>query len=309
MPLVEKHRGTILKFIGDAILASFESAVAASACALEIQEGFFEYNQDKENNRQIWIHIGDVLLKDNDVFGDGVNVAARLEPLAEPGGIVISSTVRDTIQASNKFKLLSMGNLDLKNIQYPVEGFRPITPVTKDLPVDSAQKRRNQNPPPDTNQVNPVYASFWSKFGFFTFTCLVGLFASIGIREYQKPESRKKIYRYSKTSQNPNQGSLSLKVEDDLRTSDKSLIEITLKMDKAPIAMLIPMICKIAKVQCMMDDQLDGTLSVDYKGVTFDQVLEDLKILDHYKITHKQDRYIFQNAKDITQNKKTGFSR
>ena len=73
--------------------------------------------------------------------------------------------------------------------------------------------------------------------------------------------------------------------------------------------MLIPMICKIAKVQCMMDDQLDGTLSVDYKGVTFDQVLEDLKILDHYKITHKQDRYIFQNAKDITQNKKTGFSR
>jgi class 3 adenylate cyclase len=93
-PKIAEHRGRIVKRTGDGVLIEFASAVDATRCALEIQGGMVERNapvpQDKRIEFRIGIHIGDVIIEDGDIFGDGVNIAARLESIAEPGGICIS---------------------------------------------------------------------------------------------------------------------------------------------------------------------------------------------------------------------------
>ncbi|MZH03128.1 MAG: adenylate/guanylate cyclase domain-containing protein [Nitrospinae bacterium] len=129
---VETFHGTIIKYIGDAVLASFSSAVDAADCALSIQTEFARINKGRPRRDQIWIriglHLGDVLLKDGDVFGDGVNLASRLEPLSQPGGIVVSGTIKDTIQANPRFQIEPMGEVQLKNIPYRVWAFQILTP-------------------------------------------------------------------------------------------------------------------------------------------------------------------------------------
>ena len=77
---------------------------------------------------RIGLHLGDVLLKDGDVFGDGVNLASRLEPLSQPGGTVVSGTIKDTIQANPRFQIEPMGEVQLKNIPYRVWAFQILTP-------------------------------------------------------------------------------------------------------------------------------------------------------------------------------------
>src|SRR5262252_3021350 len=100
-PKIEDHRGRIVKNTGDGFLAEFPSVVNAARCAVEVQRGMAERNAgtppEKRIEFRVGINLGDVIAEEHDIFGDGVNVAARLEALAEPGGICLSGTVRDHI--------------------------------------------------------------------------------------------------------------------------------------------------------------------------------------------------------------------
>ena len=100
-PVVSRHRGRIVKLMGDGVLVEFASAVDAVECAVQLQKAMTAANADTPEDQHIvlrvGINLGDVMVEGSDLYGDGVNIAARLEALAEPGGICISSTVRDHI--------------------------------------------------------------------------------------------------------------------------------------------------------------------------------------------------------------------
>ena len=101
-PTIASRRGRIVKTTGDGLLAEFPSAVEAVACAITIQRGLASRNvsiaEEKRLTFRIGINIGDIIIEANDIFGDGVNVAARLESLCEPGGVCISRAVRDQVR-------------------------------------------------------------------------------------------------------------------------------------------------------------------------------------------------------------------
>src|SRR5690242_15465738 len=101
-PKIAEHRGRIVKNIGDGFLAEFASVVDAVRCAVEIQRGVAERNastpSEKRIEFRIGVNLGDVIVEQDDIFGDGVNVAARIEALAEPGGICVSRIVRDQVR-------------------------------------------------------------------------------------------------------------------------------------------------------------------------------------------------------------------
>lgn len=117
-PLIKKHNGEFLKEMGDGILASFTSAVQATECALEIQSSL---QDDPELNLRIGIHVGDVIFDEGDIFGEGVNVASRLEPLAEPGGIYVSERVYDDIRNKPDLETVYLGEQSLKNVDHPIK--------------------------------------------------------------------------------------------------------------------------------------------------------------------------------------------
>ncbi|MBE9546020.1 MAG: response regulator [Proteobacteria bacterium] len=130
---ISKNRGREIKTIGDSFLVRFKSAVDAVKAAINIQNELLEYNKDKEKFNQILvrigIHIGDILIMDNDVFGSGVNIASKIEPLAEPGGICISADVYNFAKKALDIKVSSLGKEKLKNIEDPPEVFKiSITP-------------------------------------------------------------------------------------------------------------------------------------------------------------------------------------
>ena len=127
-PAISKHRGRIFKLMGDGMLAEFPSAVLALRCAMEIQNTLGEQNRDRAADEQvvlrIGVHQGEVILLDGDLLGDGVNLAARLEPLAEPGGICISGRVYEDATGKMTIAAEDLGERQLKNIQRPVRVLR-----------------------------------------------------------------------------------------------------------------------------------------------------------------------------------------
>lgn len=127
-PAIQGHHGVEVKTIGDAFLVEFASAVDAVECAAEMQrlmEGFAQNKDSRDRIRiRIGVHVGDIVHREGDVFGDAVNVAARVEPLANPGGICVTRQVVDQVQRKVPFEMESMGVRELKNIGYPVEVFR-----------------------------------------------------------------------------------------------------------------------------------------------------------------------------------------
>src|SRR5215211_9079202 len=125
--LVATHRGRIFNTAGDAILAEFNSAVEAVRCATEIQAALRTRNDQLTPSRQvkfrIGINLGDVMLQGSDLLGDGVNVAARIQTAAEPGGICISGSVYDQIQNKLTLSIRQLGERSYKNIARPVRTF------------------------------------------------------------------------------------------------------------------------------------------------------------------------------------------
>jgi TolB-like protein len=130
--LVRKHHGQIIKSTGDGFLMDFDSAVEAVQCALEAQERFQRYNQGKAEDEhvvvRIGINLGEVRIVDEDLFGDEVNIAARIQPLAEPGGICITRDVYDHVKSKLSIVAVNLGPKDLKNIAQKVEVYKILVP-------------------------------------------------------------------------------------------------------------------------------------------------------------------------------------
>jgi class 3 adenylate cyclase len=127
-PKIKEHRGRIVKNTGDGFLAEFASVVDAVRCTAEVQRGMAEREPDVPEERRITfrigVNLGDVIVEEDDIFGDGVNVAARLEALAEPGGICVSRVVRDQVRDRLDFGFEDLGDQQVKNIARPVRVYR-----------------------------------------------------------------------------------------------------------------------------------------------------------------------------------------
>src|SRR6476660_4368241 len=160
--LLEEHRrllreifprfnGTEIKTIGDAFLIEFNSALVAAQCAIEIQRALGHRNHDVPAERRIelkiGIHIGDVVHRGGDVYGDGVNIASRIEPLAGPGGICVSMDVERQIRNALEARFEKLAPTELKNISVAMDLFRIIPPWEKRAPIGAETERVSTRAP------------------------------------------------------------------------------------------------------------------------------------------------------------------
>jgi adenylate cyclase len=160
--LLEEHRqilrgifprfdGTEIKTIGDAFLVEFTSALEAAQCAIEIQRTLAHRDADAPAERQIQlrigIHIGDVIHRGNDVYGDGVNIASRIEPLASPGGICLSMDVERQIRNAVETRFEKLAPTELKNISVPMDLFRIVLPweIKSDVRGQKSEVRKSSD--------------------------------------------------------------------------------------------------------------------------------------------------------------------
>ena len=127
-PAATRRGGRVVRLTGDGSLVEFASAVDALGAAIEFQQAMVEANRDQPDDKaivfRIGLHLGDLIVDGDDLYGDGVNVAARLEAEAPPGGIVVSRAVREAVAGRLKAKLHALGELALKNIERPIRAFR-----------------------------------------------------------------------------------------------------------------------------------------------------------------------------------------
>ncbi len=144
--LFPKYQGTEIKTTGDGFLVEFASALDAVQCAVEIQKALVERNQAQPAERQvsirIGIHLGDIVRKQGDVYGGGVNIAARIEPLAEPGGVCISNSVHDQVENKVDYALVRLSKPELKNIQTSVQVYRLVLDGSRPSAPSHRSRRR-----------------------------------------------------------------------------------------------------------------------------------------------------------------------
>ena len=144
-PKIAEHRGRIVKTTGDGWLVEFPSVVDAVRCAVEVQREMAERNTEIPQTQRIefrfGINLGDIIIDDHDIYGDGVNIAARLEALAEPGGICVSRVVRDQVRDKLDFGFEDLGEQQVKNIARPIRAYR--------IPISGAPAAKTQLPLPD----------------------------------------------------------------------------------------------------------------------------------------------------------------
>jgi adenylate cyclase len=122
-PIFGKHGGTEVKTIGDSFLVEFASALAATECAIEIQQKLAEFSKDQKDSPiivRIGLHLGDVVRRGHDIFGDAVNIASRIQPLAEPGGICLSEEVYSVIRNKIPYPVELVPEVSLKNVELPM---------------------------------------------------------------------------------------------------------------------------------------------------------------------------------------------
>lgn len=132
-PILSRYGGKEVKTMGDAFLIEFESALEAARCSVEIQRALHRHNEETDEKLliRIGIHIGDIIHRNKDVFGDAVNVASRIEPLAEGGEICISEQVYDQIRNKISLPLAKLESPDLKNITFPIDVYKVELPWAK----------------------------------------------------------------------------------------------------------------------------------------------------------------------------------
>ena len=142
-PKLEEHRGRLVKTTGDGLLVEFPSVVDAVRCAVELQCAMIDCNtgipEDRRIVFRIGVNLGDVIIDDDDIYGDGVNIAARLEALAEPGGICISRAVRNQIRDKLPYAFEDMGEQIVKNIARPVRAYAMSGAAVASTPLRAAQ--------------------------------------------------------------------------------------------------------------------------------------------------------------------------
>ena len=176
-PKVAEHRGRVVKNTGDGMLAEFSSVVDAVRCALDVQRGMAERNAGVPDEKRIefrmGINVGDIIIDRGDIFGDGVNVAARLEGLAKPGGICISDDAHR--QVRNKFDITfeDVGERQLKNIARPVRVFQ--------LALDGARPAKFSQL---HNSATAVLRAMWSKRVKTTGAAVVLIAGAVGAALY-----------------------------------------------------------------------------------------------------------------------------
>jgi len=137
-PKIAEHKGHIVKTIGDGLLVEFVSVVDAVRCAVEVQRAMAERNAgvpaEKRIEFRFGIHQGDIIVEDGDIFGDGVNLAARLEGLSVPGGICVSARVQEDAAGKLDLAFEDIGEQQLKNIARPVRAYRVVTEARPAMP-------------------------------------------------------------------------------------------------------------------------------------------------------------------------------
>ena len=165
--LIKQHGGRIANTAGDSVLAEFPSVVEAVQCGVEIQQAMAARNaQDSEEQKmllRIGINVGDVIVKDQDIFGDGVNLAARLQGLAAAGGICISRSVRDQLRDKSPFIFEDQGEQSVKNIARPVRVFavRFEGQPKGDLLTEALHSEARTNGEP--KKTDDVELAFWNS--------------------------------------------------------------------------------------------------------------------------------------------------
>jgi len=174
LPKVGAHGGRVVKLMGDGSLVEFPSIVAAVACAVEIQSVMADTDVDQPSDRRIryriGLNLGDVMVEGDDIYGDGVNVAARLQELASPGGIAISSSVKDHISGKIPLELDDQGEHSLKNIERPVRVFTvrrdglaaAAIPLSAEAVRPAAEQRRSLCVLPFTNMSGDIEQEYFS---------------------------------------------------------------------------------------------------------------------------------------------------
>jgi len=154
-PAIANCKGRLIKTTGDGMLVEFQSVTEALRCAVDFQQRMGRRNRDMPASRtllyRIGINLGDVIVEDGDIFGDGVNVAARLESIAEPGGICISAAVRDQVAERLDVGYEDLGEQQVKNIQRPIRAFKVLlngeSPVSNKQAVTETSPRTNARKP------------------------------------------------------------------------------------------------------------------------------------------------------------------
>jgi len=155
-PALARYGGRLVKLTGDGALVEFASAVDALSAAIEFQQAVADTNQTRPETEcilfRVGLHLGDLIVDGDDLYGDGVNIAARLQAEAQPGGIIISRAVREAVEGRVKAKLHALGELALKNIERPIRAFRVEWaavdwPSLTDAPGQQAEPAMPSTPP------------------------------------------------------------------------------------------------------------------------------------------------------------------
>ncbi|HEV8711923.1 MAG TPA: adenylate/guanylate cyclase domain-containing protein [Candidatus Binatia bacterium] len=163
--LIQQHRGRVVDAPGDNLLAEFASVVDAARCAVEVQQALQAKNSDLPDHRKmefrIGINLGDVVVEGERLYGDGVNITARLESLAEPGGICISGTVYDQVENKLALRYEYLGEQAVKNIAKPVRVYRLVlklpSPLAGEGQGEGASGRAGAAKTPHPNPFDEVY--------------------------------------------------------------------------------------------------------------------------------------------------------
>src|SRR5688500_12839089 len=119
-PIIEQYNGRLIKELGDGIMASFNTVSDAVNAAIKIQEAC---NSQKDFQLSIGIHQGEIIFENNDIYGDAVNIASRIQSLGVPGSVLFSKKITDEIRNKSEFQLTSLGSFEFKNVEEPIEVF------------------------------------------------------------------------------------------------------------------------------------------------------------------------------------------
>ena len=236
-PVIEKNSGKILKRMGDAIFAEFASSVNAVRCAIDIQTALKDFNSDKSLEDMIIIRIGiyldDVMVHGDDLFGEGINVAARLEPLASPGGICLSQAVYQSVQSNLDLSAILVGEMELKNIiekyvVYKIPPFYAEDLAETSVSVKKGEKRIFDFKIDSIKRIPPPKRSFWAvlPFAFILMLAyiLIGAMTYLWINPGLYPgdiEDPERLISKLKNTSDP----ISLEIRNKVLTTTKKLID------------------------------------------------------------------------------------